>query len=72
MTPLLGHLPSAKVIASREGLEQQTHAVNQQRMTYQKKCQNLLEGIDVDSPPPFQKAAAVPLDLQGKTVSQKL
>lgn len=75
MAPLLCHLPRSTVTASREGLERQTLAVNWQTMTFQKKCQNLFEGIDADTRP-FQKAIAtpfvVPLDLQGKTVSQKL
>lgn len=75
MAPLLCHLPCSTVTASREGLERQTLAVNRQTMTFQKKCQNLFEGIDADTHP-FQKAIATPfvvlLDLQGKTVSQKL
>lgn len=75
MAPLLCHLPRSTASASREGLERQTLAENRQTMTFQKKCQNLFEGIDADTRP-FQKAIAtpfvVPLDLQGKTVSQKL
>lgn len=75
VAPLLCHLSLSTVTASGRSLERQTLAVNWQTMTFQKKCQNLFEGIDPGTRP-FQKAIAtpsvVPLDLQRKTVPQKL